>query len=131
MAINKDRLPTVSSAPPNSHIEVVTENGFSVARVCELGLSSSDSANECHFIVARSSGGVRSVRVVFTEKVIALVREHRHASAPLSLSSSFWLHSAEHHLTAYLWENDCCPPDGLLQVDSLSTEELQMAARWD
>ncbi|HXL82054.1 MAG TPA: hypothetical protein VN951_14345, partial [Pyrinomonadaceae bacterium] len=63
MAINKDRLPTVSSAPPNSHIEVVTENGFSVARVCELGLSSSDSANECHFIVARSSGGVRSVRV--------------------------------------------------------------------
>jgi hypothetical protein len=128
MAVNKDRLSTVNSTPPNAHIEVVTENGFTIARVSELGLSSDDSASECRFIVSRSTGGVRSIKVQFSEVVIALVEEQ---CPNLSRSSSFWLNCGERHLTEYLWKNDYCPPDGLLKIDSLSTEELLMAARWD
>jgi len=130
MAINKERLATAKSTAPNSHVEVVTENGFGIARVCELGLSSSDSARACHFIVGMASGGVRSIKVKFAETAIALVQEQRQTK-PLSLTSPFWLHCAERHLAAYVWENDGCPSHGRLIVDSLSAEDLQMAAQWE
>lgn len=128
MAVNRDRLRTAQPTPPNSHVEVVTENGFTIARVCELGLGSNDSASECNFIVSKSTGGVRSIQVEFSEAVIAVVQEKCPA---LSLASSFWLNCAEQRLAEYLWTNDCCPKNGLMKIDSLSSEELLMAARWD
>jgi hypothetical protein len=128
MAVNRDRLTTVNSKPPIAHVEVVTENGFTIARVCELGLSINDSASECNFIVSKSSGSVRSIKVEFTEEVITMVQAKRRQ---LSRTSFFWLHCAEHRLADYLWDNDCCPPNYLLKIDSLSSEELLMAARWD
>jgi len=128
MVLNRDRLPAVSSTLPNAHVEVVTENGFTIARVCELGLANNDSAGECRFIVSSISGGIRSIRVEFTEAVIALVQ----AKYPtLSRGSTFWLACAERRLTEYLWQNDCCPPNSLLKIDSLPAEELLLAARWD
>lgn len=129
MAVNKERLGSAKSFAPNSHVEVVTENGFCIVRVCELRLSSRDSASACHFIVGMAFGGVRSIKVEFAESAIALVQKQRQSN-PLSLTSSFWLHCAERHLAAYVWENDGGPPDGRLIVNSLSGEDLRMAAQW-
>jgi hypothetical protein len=130
MAVHQKRLLTANSTPPNSHVEVVTENGFGIVRVCELGLSNSYSTSACHFIVGIPSGGVRTIKVEFTQAATALAQEQRQSN-PLSRTSSFWLHCAERHLAAYVWENDGCPPDGRLIVDSLSVEDLQMAAQWE
>ncbi len=123
-------MAATNATAPHSHVEVVTENGFGIARVSELGLSARDSVGACNFIVGLASGGVRSVKVQFTEAAIALVQEERQTNA-LSNTSPFWLYCAERHLAAYLWENNGCPPDGRLIVDSLSVEELLMATRWD
>jgi len=131
MAGEKSRLATGNTTYPSSHIEVVTENGFCIARACELDISGSDSANECHFIVGLSFGGVRSVRIKFSETAIAMAQGQRQSATPLSLTSSFWLHCAERFLAAYVWENNGCPPDGHLTIDSLPTEDLLMASRWD
>jgi hypothetical protein len=109
---------------------LVTENGFSIVRVCELVPGSSDSASECHFIVG-SNGGVRSIKVEFNEAAIALVQAQRESSTPLSLTSSFWLHCAERHLATYLWENDGYPPNGRLMVDWLTAEDLGMVLRFE
>ncbi|HCX28270.1 MAG TPA: hypothetical protein DHU55_00610 [Blastocatellia bacterium] len=130
MAVNKERFATANSMAPNSHVEVVTENGFGIVRVCELGLSGSDSVSACHFIVGMASGGVRSIKVEFAQAAVALVQDQRQTDL-LSRTSCFWLHCAERHLAAYVWENDGCPPDGRLIVDSLSVEDLLMAAKWE
>ena len=120
-------------AQTKSPIKYLTENGFSIMRLCELERSTTDSASECHFIVRNPNGWERGVTVEFDDQAIALVQRQRsrEPTTPLSLSSSFWLHCAERHLAAYLWENDAYPPSGRLMVDYPSAEELQLAARWN
>lgn len=131
MAVEKTRITARNRIRPSAHIEIVTENGFCITRACELKVSGSDSASECHFIVGIASAGIRSVRVKFTEAAIAMVQEQRQRSIPLSLANSFWLHCAERHLAKYVWENNECPPDGVLTIDSLSPRELLSASHWD
>lgn len=129
MAVTKEHLGAANSFARNSHVEVVTENGFCIVRVCELWVSNRDSASACHFVVGLAFGGVRSIEVEFTEAAIALVQQQRQMN-PLSLTSSFWLHCAERHLATYVWENNECPPGGRLIVHSLSVEDLLVAAQW-
>src|SRR5712691_9157985 len=120
MAVEKTRVAERNRILPSAYVEVVTENGFCITRACELKVSGSDSASECHFIVGISSAGIRSVRVRFTEAAIAMAQEQRRSLTPLSLTNSFWLHCAERHLAKYVLENSECPPDGLLTIDALS-----------
>lgn len=129
MAVEKARITGRTRIRPSAHIEVVTDNGFCITRACELKVSGSDSASECHFIVGISSVGIRSIRVRFTEAAIAMAQEQRSSRAPLSLTDLFWLRSAELHLAKYVWENNECPPDGLLTIDSLSSSDLLSASR--
>jgi hypothetical protein len=129
MAVEKEHLATGNTASQRSHIEVVTENGFCIARACDLEISGSDSASKCHFIVGLSFGGVRSVRLKFSDAAIAMAQGQRQTL--LSLTSSFWLYCAERHLATYIWENNGCPSAGHLTIDSLSTEDLLMASRWE
>lgn len=131
MAVEKTRIAGRNRIRPNTHIEIVTENGFCITRACELKVSGSDSASECHFIVGISSAGIRSVRVRFTEAAIAMAQKQREGSAPLSLTNTFWLHCAERHLTKYVWEHNECPPDGVLTIGSLSSRDLLSASHWD
>jgi len=131
MAIEKTRLARRNWSRPSVHIEVITDNGFCITRACELKVSGSDSASECHFIVGISSAGIRSVIVKFTEAAIAMAQQQRQSLAPLSLTNSFWLHCAERHLAKYVWENNECPPDGLLTIDSLTPRDLLSASHWD
>ncbi len=130
-APNKVHLAAPDSAIRNPPIVLITENGFSIVRLCEREPSTRDSASECHFVVRGPSGGEHSVTVGFTETEIGLVQIQRELSASLSPTSAFWLQCAERYLATYLWKNNTYPPDGTLIVGKLSVEDLLMARRWD
>lgn len=108
-------------------IKLITENGFAIVRLCELGAGRSDSASECHFIVGGPKGGDRDVTVEFAEAAIQLLQRQQAKSKPLPLTSLFWLRCAERHLAAYLWERNEVPLGGRLVVDQLSVEDQCLA----
>lgn len=112
-------------------VKLITENGFTIVRLCELGQGSSDSATDCHFIVGGPKGGERGVTVGFAETAIRILQSQQPKSKPLPLSSPFWLHCAERHLAAYLWEKNEVPPGGRLIVDQLSVEDQYLARLCD
>ena len=112
----------------NSPIKVVTENGFSIVRLCELEQSTRDSASGCHFIVRAPNGDECRIKVIFTAAAMTLLQK-REASAWLPTDHRFWVHCSERHLATYLWENDCYPPDERLLVDRLTPEDLLLARR--
>ena len=109
-------------------VEFVTENGFSIVRLCEVDPSTRDTAAECCFVVHNPEGWERQVTVEFNQDLIALIQQSRHR--PLSLSSPFWLESAERQLATYLWQNDSCPPEGRLIVSELSSDYRLLASHW-
>ena len=109
-------------------VEFVTENGFSIVRLCEVDPSARDTAAECQFVVRNPEGWERQVSVEFNHDLIALIQQSRHR--PLSLSSSFWLECAERQLATYLWQSDSCPPEERLIVSELSSDYLLLARHW-
>lgn len=116
------------SAPRNPTIKFVTENGFTIERICEREGSTPDSASGCHFAVRGPNEEEHLVTVVFGEAAIRLVQSLQ-PSSPLSLNSPFWLRFAESHLATYLWEKNDYPPGGRLMLDQLSEENLRLATR--
>ena len=123
---NEEALQSRRAQPPP--VEFVTENGFSIMRLCEVDPSARDTADECRFVVHNPNGWERQVTVEFNEDLIALIQQRRHR--PLSLSSSFWLECAERQLATYLWQSDSCPPEGRLIVSELSSDYLLLARHW-
>ncbi len=109
-------------------VEFVTENGFSIVRLCEVDPSTRDTAVECRFVVRNPEGWEHQVTVEFDEDLIALIQQRRHR--PLSLSSSFWLECAERQLATYLWQSDSCPPGGRLILSELSSDYFLLARHW-
>ena len=123
-----DADPPVNKASPLQFpITVVTENGFSIMRLCDREQSTHDSTGGCHFIVCAPNCDERCIMVVFSAAVIAVLQKQRWYRAPLPTDHRFWLHCSEGHLATYLWENDCYPPDELLIVDTLTSEDLLLA----
>ena len=125
-----EECPPVNNATSqNFPITVVTENGFSIMRLCDREQSTHDSANGCHFIVCAPNADERCIMVVFSAAAIAVLQKQRWSPAPLPTDHRFWLYCSEGHLATYLWENDCYPPDELLIVDTLTPEDLTLARR--
>ena len=120
--------PVNKSTPRTAPITVVTENGFSIVRLCECE-STRDSASGCHFIVRAPNDDERHIKVLFAEAALALLQEQSEPADGLPADQRFWLRCSEHHLSTYLWENDCYPPDERLIVDTLTPEELLLARR--
>lgn len=122
--------PATSDKTParNPAIKLVTENGFTIERVCETEESTTDSAGECHFVVRGPNDEERRVIVAFGEAAIGLVQRLQ-GSNPLSLISPFWLRFAELHLATYLWEKNDFPQGGRLTIDHLSDENLRLTIR--
>jgi hypothetical protein len=127
IALHDEPTP-VKSASGNPTIKVVTENGFTIERVCETEDSTTDSASGCHFVVRGPNDEERLVTVAFGEAAIGLVQILQESN-PLSLASPFWLHFAESHLALYLWEKNDYPPGGQLMIERLSEENLRLAIR--
>lgn len=124
--LNDEPRISVKPATRNPTIKFVTENGFTIERVCEQEASTTDSANGCHFVVRGSNDEERRVTVAFAEARIWLVQGLQQSTV-LPLNSSFWLRCAERHLATYLWEMNEVPPGGRLIVDKLSVEDQCMA----
>jgi hypothetical protein len=109
-------------------IKYLTENGFSIVRLCDLDGSVCSSPSDCRFLVQRDDAAEQVVNVRFAQTVAADLRIRRRV--PLADDSIFWLVCAESCLANYLWEKDELPPDGLLLVDELPPDELMLGLHW-
>jgi hypothetical protein len=118
-----DSLPTVSSP-----IQYVTENGFSIIRLCEVDGLENDTARECRFLVRNEGGWEREVTVHFEESLIAQIQSRRRTR--LLNTSVLWLICAEQCLATYLWESDTYPDGGRLNIRELSVDGLVLATHW-
>lgn len=114
--------------PRPSPIKYVTENGYSIVRLCDMDSSIVDRPEDCRFLVAPEGGREREVKVEFTAELIERIQIKRRT--PLSRTSKFWVTCAENCLATYLWETDNLPPDERLTISDLYVDEFLLAAHW-
>ena len=109
-------------------IKYLTENGFSIIRLCEVDDAIRNSPSDCGFLVTRNEGRSREIHVSFARELIAELLGRRRF--PLADDSVFWLVCAESCLATHLWESDDFPPNDHLAIEDLSPEELMLALHW-
>lgn len=110
-------------------VELVTENGYSIVRSCEVCKASLDEPGRYKFVVSDSEEQAQEVIVEFDPAAVKLVQRCRRN--PLAAYSAFWINCAERSLAAYLWEKDQCPPNGRLTLKEVCLSDLDVARRWD
>ncbi|MFL6209927.1 MAG: hypothetical protein ACJ74W_13805 [Pyrinomonadaceae bacterium] len=115
--------------PSCTHIEVETENGYRIARVCEQSGGTSAAPGAYRFRVTDQAGRTCTVVVEFAPVVVAAVAGQR--GRPLAAHQPYWLACAEHTLATYLWEHDACPPAEKLLVKEACMDDVALALRWD
>ena len=128
MAVNRRQVIPDSLAKEVSPIQYVTENGFSIIRLCDVDESVIATSRECRFLVRNERGWEREVAVAFEESLIAQIQSRRRSR--LLDSSALWLVCAEQQLATYLWENDDYPEGGQLIISELPVDELLLATHW-
>jgi hypothetical protein len=128
MAVNRRQVIPDSLAKEISLIQYVTENGFSIVRLCEVDGSAVDTASECRFLVRNERGWEREVTVHFEESIVAEIQSRRRSR--LLDGSALWLVCAEKCLATYLWERDDYPSGGRLIISELRADELLLATHW-
>jgi hypothetical protein len=129
MAVNRRQVVPDSLAPEASPIQYVTENGFSIIRLCDIDKSVTATSRECRFVVRNERRRQREVAVAFEESLIGQIQSRRRSR--LLDSSVFWLVCAEQCLATYLWENDDCPDNEQLTISELTPDELLLARHWN
>jgi hypothetical protein len=128
MSVSRTKIIPERSALTRSPIQYVTENGFSIIRLCEVDGLMTDTARERRFLVRNERGWEREVMVHFDEDLIAQVQRQRRV--PLFDTSVLWVVCAERYLATYLWEENKYPPGGQLTISELSVDELVLATHW-
>lgn len=119
-----------SAAEPGcTHVEVETENGYRIARMCEQSGGTAAAPAAYSFRVTDEAGRMCTVVVEFAPAVVAAVVGQR--GRPLAAQQPFWSACAEHALATYLWEHDACPPAAKLLVNEACMEDVTLALRWD
>ena len=109
-------------------VKYLTENGFSIVRLCELNTANANAPDDCGFLVQRDDGSPREIHVSFAQHLVAdLLSKRRN---PLSATSVFWLVCAESYLANYLWESDQFPQNNYLVIQELSPDELMLGLHW-
>ena len=109
-------------------VSVVTENGFTIVRTCDVDADAPSVPGKHCFVVQDDGGAEHEVTVEFSEEATALVQRRRRS--PLPPENSFWLNCAERSLATYLFEKGQLPPDGKLIVDDVCLDDLEVARRW-
>ena len=109
-------------------IRYLTENGFSIVRLCDVDRSRRDSPDCCQFLVQKDDGPQNEIHLRFSPRLIAELKIRRRN--PLSEASIFWLVCAESYLARHLWEHNQLPPNNFLAIDELAPEELMLALHW-
>ena len=128
MAVNRRQVIPDSLAKEVSPIQYITENGFSIIRLCDVDKSVTDTPRECRFLVRNERGWEREVTVAFEERLIAQIQRQRRV--PLLDTSVLWLVCAEQCLATYVWEKDAYPDGEQLMISELPADELLLATHW-
>jgi hypothetical protein len=128
MAVSRRQLIPDPLAKEASPIEYVTENGFSIIRLCDVDKSVTDTPRECRFLVRNEHGWESEVTAHFEKSLIAQIQSRRRSR--LLDNSVLWLVCAEQCLATYLWENDDYPEGGQLIISELPADELLLATHW-
>jgi len=117
------------SKPKSQPIKVVTENGYSIVRVCEVDQSISDTPDGCHFRVEDPDGAQRDITVRFADELLRRIQSGRRRGA-LAFASKFWPVMGEKFLADYLWREDRMPPTDEFIIDQLSGDDLLLGEHW-
>ena len=127
MALNRKFLVTPEPARPES-IQYLTENGFSIIRRCDVDDSFPKDGIEHCFIVRDPDGYELDITVTFDTRAAAEVIER--SRRRITFHSSFWVASAERHLSEYLYEHNDYPADAKLTINQLTLDDMDLARRW-
>ncbi len=109
-------------------IKYLTENGFSIVRLCDLNKAIATSPDDCGFLVQRDDGPEHEIHVSFAPQLVTDLLTRRRTA--LSATSVFWLVCAESCLANNLWECDQFPPHDCLAIQELSPDELMLGLHW-
>jgi hypothetical protein len=109
-------------------ITYLTENGFSIVRRCDLDEGVSSTGREHCFVVRDPDGHELDITVHLGDRAVAEVISRTRGR--LTLESGYWIVCAERHLADYLSEYGDHPPDGVLTVNQLTLDDLDLARRW-
>jgi hypothetical protein len=120
------RITSVERQPP---IEYLTENGFSIIRLCDIDKSIPGVGATHEFLVRDPHEYELQITVQISPSAIADIGWR--SWGRISKESSYWLSFAERHLAVYLWEQDDYPPDAKLEVNDLTLDDIDLAGRWD
>ena len=128
LAMIGNRVGSNSSAGEHRPIEFLTENGFSIIRLCDIDDSVQAVGLVHRFLVRDPDRFELEITVEIAEDLAMDL--YRRSRGRVSSDNSFWINCAERHLAEYLWENDDYPPDAKLIVDQPSLDDLNLATRW-
>lgn len=129
MALTRRKIFPDVLANESLPVQYVTENGFSIIRLCDVDNSVTATPRECGFLVRNDRGWEREITVAFAESLVAQIQSRRRI--PLSNSSVLWVVCAEQRLATYLWENDDYPEGGELIISELPIDDLLLATHWN
>jgi hypothetical protein len=129
MAAQSERVLADVELSRTQPIELVTENGYSIIRSCEINDEPPPTQGTYSFVVRSPDGLQRAVIVEITTKLVRAIEIH--TGGRILLSNSFWIWCAERHLALHLWEHDECPRDGKLRIEVLAPADLNLSIRWE
>ena len=128
MAVSRTQLIPGSLANESWPIQYVTENDFSIIRLCDIDQSITAGGTKHLFMVLDPHGFELEVTLEISESAVAEIISR--SRGRLSLKSSYWICCAERHLADYLCENNDSPPGAKLKVEVLTLNDLDLARRW-
>jgi hypothetical protein len=122
------RLVTQPSLSEPRPIEFLTENGFSIVRLCEIDKSISAVGTTHHFLVRDPHGYELHIIVEISQNAVEQIAAS--CRGRISNDSSYWICFAERRLATYLWDHDDYPPDATLNINQSTIDDLDLARRW-
>lgn len=128
LSMIEKRAVQITSVERQRPIEYLTENGFSIIRLCDIDKSIPGGGATHKFLVRDPHEYELQITVQISPRAIAEIAWR--SWGRISKESSYWLSFAERHLAAYLWEHDDYPPDAKLEVKVLTLDDLDLARRW-
>lgn len=121
MVLTKEQDETSEAFSSCHPIELMTENGYRIARARDLNKTFQEAPDEHTFIVRSRFSQRHKVVVMFPPPAIRMVERKRYSTPPLE--NPFRVECAERALADYLWQKDALPPGGRLKLQAGFAEQ--------
>ena len=134
MALKSEQLVNDSEAARSRPIELITENGFSIVRACDLRACDLDGGSTPEvgsygFVVCDPHGYELDISVEIDPSTVLEVVKR--SAGRISGDSSYWGLLRRTTFGGIPWEYDDYPPAAMLKVDQLSPDDIDLARRWE